>query len=259
MKRLHLFEFEDLEWFPGWLRNYMTDFLQLICNVFDVYEPIMPIIEKGLEKSGGQQIIDLASGGGGGWIKISERLKDKFPDHKITMTDYYPNEAAYLKAKNESSHFDFYPDSVDARNVPKELNGMRTQFLSLHHFKPKDAKSILQNAVDSKAVIGVFEITERSLKGFVGVLFSPVSVLLLTPLARPFSIIRLLFTYLIPLIPFFVLWDGLVSVMRTYTVSELEQMVHSLDRHEAYEWEIGKAIKGPGQVLYLLGYPKVNG
>ena len=258
MKRLHLFEFEDLESFPVWLRNYMTDFLQLICNTFDVYETIMPIIEKGLNKSGGQQIIDLASGGGGGWLKISERLKDKFPEHKILMTDYYPNTSAFEKAKQKSEHFDFYRGSVDARDVPPELKGMRTQFLSLHHFKPHDAKAILQNAVDSNSVIGVFEITERSLKGFMGVVFSPISVLLLTPLARPFSLMRLIFTYLIPLIPLFVLWDGIVSVLRTYTISEMEQMAKSINKHETYEWEIGKAIKGPGQILYLLGYPKDN-
>ena len=170
MKRLHLFEFEDLEWFPSWLRNYMTDFLQLVCDTFDVYEPAMPIIEKGLKKSGGQKIIDLASGGGGGWKKISERLKGKFPDHKIIFTDYYPNETAFKKAKNASPHFDYHAESVDARNVSNELKGMRTQFLSLHHFQPKDAKAILQNAVDSNTTIAVFEVTERSVKGFLGVL-----------------------------------------------------------------------------------------
>ena len=95
--------------------------------------------------------------------------------------------------------------------------------------------------------------------GFLGVLFSPITVLLLTPLARPFSMIRLLFTYIIPLIPFFVLWDGVVSVLRTYSISEMEQMTVSLNNQDSYEWEMGKVIKGPGQVLYLLGYPKSNG
>ncbi len=28
---------------------------------------------------------------------------------------------------------------------------------------------------------------------------------------------------------------------------------------ESHEWEIGKTIKVPGQILYLLGYPKNNG
>lgn len=258
MKRIQLFEFEDLEWFPVLLRNYMTDFLQIICHVFDVYEPIMPIIEKGLRKSGGRQIIDLASGGGGGFIKISERLIKNFPEHKITLTDYFPNIKAFEKAKRTSGHFDFYPGSVDARDVPSELKGMRTQFLSLHHFKPGDAQAILQNAVDARSVIGVFEITEKSIKGMLGVIFSPISVFLLTPLIRPFSFIRLLFTYIIPLVPLFVLWDGVVSVLRTYSIIEMNELIQAVDGNDVFEWETGKAAKGPGQILYLLGYPKVN-
>ena len=50
MARIHLFEFEDQQWFPSFLRNYMTDFLQFISNKFDIYKPVVPVIQKGLKK-----------------------------------------------------------------------------------------------------------------------------------------------------------------------------------------------------------------
>ena len=77
MKRIHLFEFEDQKWFPGFLRDYGTDFLQFLSNKSKLFKPALPILEKGLERSDTQDIIDLGSGGGGGWIWLNEELKKK--------------------------------------------------------------------------------------------------------------------------------------------------------------------------------------
>ena len=87
-------------------------------------------------------------------------------------------------------------------------------------------------------------------------LFSPISVLLTTPFIKPFKLGRLLFTYLIPIVPLFVLWDGVVSCLRTYSVKEMETLVASLQHSDTYNWEIGRIKSGPGVVLYLLGTKK---
>ena len=157
MGRIHLFEFEDQNWFPAFLRNYGTDFLQFLSNKTKMYKPIIPIIEKGLKEVENNQIIDLGSGGGGGLIWLNEELKKDSPQLNIILTDYFPNISAFEHTKKQSENFNFVKTPVDARNVPKELKGLRTQFLSLHHFKPFDAKKIVQNAVDSKSPIAIFE------------------------------------------------------------------------------------------------------
>lgn len=95
IKRLHLFELEDQTWFPKNIRNYMTDYLQILANTLKFYEGIIPILKKGLENSGNTQIIDLASGGGGGWLAVAESMKKEIPGVQITLTDYYPNISAF--------------------------------------------------------------------------------------------------------------------------------------------------------------------
>lgn len=95
MSRIHLFEFEDQKWFPTFLRNYLTDFLQFGSNKFNMYSGIVPILKKGLEKSTSNQIIDLASGGGGGLISLSKELLQQNPNLKILLTDFYPNKTAF--------------------------------------------------------------------------------------------------------------------------------------------------------------------
>jgi len=221
-----------------------------------MYKPIIPVIEKGIEASGTNQIVDLGSGGGGGLIWLNQELKKDNPELKILLTDYFPNIPAFEHTKKQAGNFEFISTSVDARNVPKELKGLRTQFLSLHHFKPADAKKILQNAVDAKSPIAIFEAQERSFLSLLAMLFSPLSVVFMTPFIMPFKLGRIIFTYLIPIVPLFVLWDGLVSSLRTYSVKEMNALVKSLDNHESFDWEIKRIQSGPGVILYLLGTPK---
>jgi len=256
MNRIHLFEFEDQQWLPEFIRNYMTDFLQFLSNKTGMYKGIVPIIEKGLNESGTNQIIDLASGGGGGLIWLNTELKNKNPDFKILLTDYFPNISAFEYTKQQADNFDYIKTPVDARNVPENLTGLRTQFLSFHHFKPNDARQILQNAVDSDSAIAIFEAQERSLPSIIAMIFSPISVLLTTPFIRPFKIGRIIFTYLIPIVSLLVLWDGIVSSLRTYSVEEMNELIAGLNNKETFNWEVGKVKSGPGKILYLLGTKK---
>lgn len=256
MGRIHLFEFEDQNWFPSFLRNYGTDFLQFLSNKTEMYKPIVPLLEEVLEKSKTDTIIDLASGGGGGLIKLNESLKKKIPSLKIVLTDFYPNIIAFEHIKNQADNFEYEANSIDARDVPPKLKGLRTQFLSFHHFKPDDSKLILQNAVDSKSAIAIFEAQERSFLSILAMLFSPITVLLTTPFIRPFKIGRIIFTYLIPIVPLFVLWDGIVSSLRTYSVAEMKRLIKDLNGTEKYDWKVGKVKSGPSKLLYLIGTEK---
>lgn len=256
MARIHLFEFEDLRWFPAFLRDYITDFLQFLSNKANMFKSIVPVIEKGLEKSGGDRIIDLASGGGGGLLRVNGELLKNNPDVKITLTDFYPNLSAFEYTQKQSGNFDYIATPVDARKVPEKLKGLRTQFLSFHHFRPDDARQILQNAVDTQSAIAIFEGQERSLPSIVAMVFSPISVLLTTPMIRPFKWGRITFTYLIPVVPLVTLWDGIVSSLRTYSVAEMDGLIAQLHNKDDFEWETGSVKSGPGNILYLLGYPK---
>ena len=258
MGRIHLFEFEDQKWFPSFLRNYGTDFLQFLSNKTKMYKPIIPIIKKGLDMAGTNKIVDLGSGGGGGLLWLNSELKKDIKDLKIVLTDFYPNKSAFKFTKSKSDNFEYEEKPIDARNVPKELKGLRTQFLSLHHFRPKDAALILQNAVDADSAIAIFEAQERSVPSIVAMLLSPISVLLTTPFIRPIKIGRILFTYLIPIVPLFVLWDGVVSSLRTYSVNEMKNLVEDLNGTDNYDWEINRIKSGPGVILYLLGTKKTN-
>lgn len=173
---------------------------------------------------------------------------------KIIISHYYPNADAFKIIKSRQPDiFEYVEEPVSAINVPKHVKGFRTQFNSFHHFRPKDAKAILQYALDNNQAIGIFEAHQRNIANIISMLLSPIAVLLMTPFIKPFKADRILFTYLIPVLPLFVLWDGIVSVLRTYTVTELKQMIHELGNSKRFDWEVGTAKGKHNNVLYLLG------
>jgi len=256
MGRIHLFEFEDQQWLPRPIRDYMTDFLQFVTNAFGMFNDVSPILREGMEAGGTNVIIDMASGGGGAWLSILPILEKEVPDVQITMTDYFPNLDAFERISEKSEgKITYLSESVDASNTPKTLRGLRTMFLSFHHFRPHQASQILQNAIDERSPIAVFEAQKRDIAHLIKFSLSPINVLLTTPFIRPFKLGRILFTYLIPIVPLLVLWDGLVSVLRTYSVDELHALIHQLEGASSFQWKVEEMKSGPVTILYLLGVP----
>jgi hypothetical protein len=144
---------------------------------------------------------------------------------------------------------------VDARAVPRELIGLRTLFNGFHHFKPEDARAILLDAANARQPIAIFEASRRTFKTILPVLLMPLFVWVFTPMMRPFSWKRLLFTYPLPCVPLICLWDGLVSQLRAYTADEL--LALGRPAGDTMNWQAGYTplIAGPGLLTYLIGWP----
>jgi hypothetical protein len=256
LPRFQLFELEDLPWFPSAIRDLATDYLHFIERRFDLHKPVVTLLRRALEQSTLARVVDLCSGGGGPVLALYEDLLAEGVAVQFTLTDKYPNLTAFRRlAELHPSGIAYVADSVDAAKVPRELMGLRTMFNSFHHFGPAAGRDVLKCAVEAQQPIGIFEIPERSLATMIPLLFTPLFVAVATPFIRPFQWRRLLWTYLLPLVPLTCWWDGLVSQFRAYTVSELNGLTRGLG---AYEWEADRIPIGatPGHLTYLLGIPK---
>lgn len=259
MRRIHLFEFEDLAWFPASLRNMMTEYLQHAAGLVPGFPRyVAERVRPALEATGCAAIVDLGSGSGGVVPGLARALEDGGSGVRVTLTDRYPNHEALARLRDRSGgRLDFEPGPVDARAVPEHLRGLRTMFLSLHHFRPSDARAILADAARAGQPIAAFEATER--RAATLALFAasvPILVLALTPWIRPFRWSRLVFTYLVPVLPLLILWDGVVSHLRTYSEGELRELVGGIDA-PGYRWEVRRErIPGtPGHCTSLVGIP----
>ena len=257
MRRAQLIELHEQPWFPLFLRHEITDALQFGLNLLEAYAPVIPLLQSSLNSTRCRSIVDLCSGGGGPWLDLSRKLQPDAQVLRILLTDKCPNLRAFQNHRVASkNHIAFCPNSVDAMKVPGDLEGFRTMFTSFHHFSPEEARAILQNAVDANQSIGIFEITRRA-PTTIALMFPWALVpFACTPLIRPFRWSRLLYTYVIPIIPLVLVFDGVVSCLRTYRPQELREIVKKLSGNE-YEWEVGELSKASGQapITYLIGSP----
>ncbi|MFZ0038970.1 MAG: hypothetical protein WAK91_16210 [Candidatus Acidiferrales bacterium] len=259
MPRIQFIELHEQPGCPSFLRDEITDALQFGLNSLKTYAPITPLLQSALDSTHSRSIIDMCSGAAGPWLDLSQRLHaDAQASFRILLTDKYPNIGAFEKIKEASGNqIDFNPGPIDAMNVPVELKGFRTMFTTFHHFSPDEARAVLQNAVDAGQGIGIFEVTRRA-PATIGLIFLwSLMSLAFTPWIRPFRWSRLVCTYVLPLIPFVLLFDGLVSCLRAYRPQELREIVATLNA-TGYEWRIGVHFKARGDlpITYLIGCPQ---
>ena len=255
MKRSHLFELEDQSWLPQQNLDAGTDSLRFKWEILKLYMPIIPRLQEVLLKTGAQEIIDLGSVGGGPAVAIHKELAKSGCDVRLTLTDKFPNVAAFRYAREQSvGEVEFLDESVDATAVPSHFQELRTLFASLHHFQPELVRSILQNAVDRRCSIAIFDFSPRVPPPPLLLLMStPPGVLLTTPFMQPFRWSSLFWTYVIPVVTFYVAWDAFLSGLRLYSLEELQTLVKGL-RSDEYALEIGREASAPW-LTYLIGYP----
>ena len=285
MRRKEMIELHDHPSFPAFLRNLVTDALQALWQFGNSYGAILPRLSRSLAATAATEILDLCSGGGGPWLRLSRQLHGDYRlPIRICLTDKYPNREAFeqvhLRSLTHRQDLPSVPSAsdsltqlpqigslpypVDARRVPARLGGFRTMFSSFHHFSPQEAREILNDAVDSSSGIAIFEVARRSPRTLLVLCFTPFLVLLITPFMRPFRWSRLFWTYILPVIPFVIWYDGWISCLRAYHLDELKEMIVPLQgtastrgqpQASSYRWELGEERSGLLPVTYLIGYP----
>ncbi|KAJ5051884.1 uncharacterized protein L3040_001647 [Drepanopeziza brunnea f. sp. 'multigermtubi'] len=163
--------------------------------------------------------------------RLSKTLAPTRGEVQFILTDLHPHIPDWTDASKRSENLSFVSDPVDAANAPSSLNGadgrkiFRLYNLAFHHFEDKLGMDILKNTIETADGFGIFELQERTF-------FSLLTVFAMGPLMfgiTPFYFWRspghLFFTYIIPIIPFVLVFDGYVSSLRTRSAEEVQALM----------------------------------
>lgn len=198
------------------------------------------------------------------------------PTTKVVLSDLYPNVPAWERAAQSNPDLTYEHRSIDARYVPADyagakLAGDRKVFRmfndAFHHFDDDTALSVLRDTVETGGGMAVLELQGRGFLSHIGILLLVVFVLVFTPVyawTRRSPAI-LLFTYLIPIIPAVLVWDGIVSGLRTRTPDETEALLRTCGAKGAQDWVVSSGEETffwpVGKLRWTICKPgeKVNG
>lgn len=192
------------------------------------------------------RIVDLASGGTG---PLLPALAGQ--DVEVVCTDWFPSRrAAELVARHRPSAR-YLATPVDAAAVPRSLTGLRTVINALHHFSDDDARAVLTDASRAGQPIVVVELLNRHWRDLAMTCVIPLGVLAVMPFVRP-SLGALLATYVVPLVPMMVGFDGVVSCLRARRARELLALTTGLD---GLAWRVSTEKAGLIDLTVLVGVP----
>ncbi|KAF9875961.1 hypothetical protein CkaCkLH20_06407 [Colletotrichum karsti] len=272
--RFHLFEIDDQPWFPSLIRGQVQEALHATwVNKFPILQTASPanLAAQVLQRILGPRLpsytfIDFCAGSGGPTPAIERAVNrhltaKKQPNVDFVLTDLWPNTESWARAAAKSEHIGYEPKSVDAANAPLDLLAgyrgkdkkiFRLFNLAFHHFDDPLAKAILKNTLETSDGFAIFELQGRDWNSIVLPAILGLGVFLLAPYHawRLGSFSVLIFTYLIPILPFVLVFDGYISALRTRTPDEVEALMKSCGaRTDGWEIKSGKDAHMPG-----LGY-----
>ncbi len=260
MKRLQLFEFEDAAWFPPSIRASMTRMITVLHGWFQSPKHISTLLSDVIREAGRHHIVDFCSGDGGPMIEALAELQKstEYSSVSLTLTDLYPNRAAIDRiAATSNGQIVYRNDPVDATQF-RESDGhtIRTIIAGFHHMPPEKAKTILESAARAGDPILVYEISDNSIPPkylwWIGLPLNFIFGLVVAACVRPMTPKHFFYSFIVPVIPLCFAWDGSVSNARTYTESDLQELMSNIEA-DNYQWTIGRVDAKPAKHLYLLG------
>lgn len=209
-------------------------------------------------------IVDFCAGGGGPTPSIERAVNAHLRSRELdpvrfVLTDLHPNIEAWDKVARKNPLITYEAQSVDASAAPKHLvnradgtKTLRLFNLAFHHFDDPLATAILRDSVETSQGFAIFELQDRSLASVVTLIMMGIGVLLETPRQAWAwrSPATFIFSWLIPILPFVLVFDGLISSLRTRTPDEVEALLRSCGA-DTSEWEIRSGSK---RHLWPCGY-----
>ena len=227
MKRKQITQIINTSWCPKFIKKLVAEFLSWFVVKVNATKPFIPLIESMVNDAHSNQIINIDFNIGAGIESVKPYLKEDIQIKSIPISDF----------------------NTDTKGVYLFLN-------SFHQLNVKQAKEILSQIAKSKNPIIIVEGNNDSLWQVVGMtVFVPLTTLLTAPFVKPFRLTRLLFTYIIPVLPLIITIDGCIALLKLYNPKDLLELTSSINAPK-YEWKAGKNDNGRGgKIIYLTGKP----
>lgn len=200
-------ELEDYSWFPLILRKFQMDFIGFVVTKFHFYDVFIEYLQKqNLENT---KMYDLCSGSGEPAIYIFSKSTCF---SKLFLSDKFPSSDKIIFA--------------DVLEMDFQKGFCYTMFNAFHHFTDDEKLKLISKINNSGARAYFVEILEPNLIFIIKVMsLTLIGNLFITPFIKPFSITRIILTYIIPINLFTITYDGVISILKSKSVKQYKEIL----------------------------------
>lgn len=217
-----------------------------LVKVLGVYREVPALVDALVKRHGLVAVEDLCSGSGIPAMYIQQRLSASLP---FLLTDKYPQQI------HAQPLVRYAAESVDIFDLVPEKDKLYTLYNAFHHFNDVEKKTIIARFKRCNAKLLIVEILTPNLWSLIQVTFaSLVLQILIAPFIKPFSWVRLLLTYVLPINLLTVWVDGIISVFKSRTKMQYDDLFHELN-DSTYAVETVSFFSFPTQLIVIQANP----
>lgn len=256
---------------PEFIRRLVPEALDHIVAMVEANKPFLPLVKRDLGRR--TEFYLHAPEVGGSSVLLVEDLsevgKTEQSESKIILlTDDLDEE--------REAHFQKIFPELRKQTTRKRFSEVGTAGLDGDSVTEKVVFSINQAHLLSdrelvqqiREMMGKFdqiligEGNNKSVRQVIGMLLlSPLVAIFTAPFVKPFKLSRIVLTYLIPILPLILAWDGIVALFKIRAPEKIlalvEKELSSGRGSEAWKWTSGKSPNNRGGfVIYLYGKRK---
>lgn len=223
MRAFYLFEFCDQTWIPRGARECLYEIMDA-CNsgLRSFNREVALTAIRIAHEHHLTKIVELGAGRG---PVTNELVKhDATQGMRLVTCDLVPNVEEYRKL--ETNHPDrVFPiySPVDLTQTQESLNDAVLILAGvMHHIPFELRRAVIGSLTETNSQVAIFEPLLRTwLSMFLATLsFFPAIFLPITFFGRPGKLRRILWCWLVPIVPLMFVWDGVTSCLRQWTVKE---------------------------------------
>jgi hypothetical protein len=240
-------ELEDYSWFPPLLRRFQMDFIGFMVSRLRIYQPAVSLVKRFVENNSVTIIHDTCSGSGAPAIFMHRQINFS---GKTVLTDKFPCQSVI-----DEQRIQYINKAVDVLDMPVQAGVCYTMYNALHHFTDEQKRQLVQQMQEGKALLLFAEILQPGFVTLVKIIFTTTILQwLLTPFIRPFSLLRIFFTNLLPVNLFTVTYDGVISVFKSSSAAQYRKLFASMQLPN-YQISVSEIKNWKSNIVLIQGNP----
>ena len=230
--RIQSFEFGDISSIPKCYHNYLRSLMSLLYEYFKIHKLWIPVIRDFYQSIHSEVIMDPCAGSGHVNFLLEKEFRDE-KEIKFILSDFMTNRAPMFSKKineHRNPRLKYVEKSVDVLNMKEDELKIPKMFInSFHHFNKEQVSKILSSHARTGTDVLVLEYCRKTFLNFVSIFLGPIIGMLLFPfiVKKEDFLLSFLFVFIISIIPIMLLWDGIVSSLRTYGASDIREILTS--------------------------------